>query len=263
MNTGKTIRMDRIFNRKTGKTVMVPMDHGITLGPVAGLVNIKDVLICAMDGGANAVIMHKGMVKDGYVKCPNKTAGLIVHLSAGTNLSPDPDYKFNITNPLEAMKLGADAVSVHVNVGSDKDYQMMLDMGEISRECEALGLPLLGMMYPRGKMIHNQYDPELIAHVCRVGAELGADIVKTNYTGDPDTFKKVVKGCPVPVLVAGGLRTGSDLELLEKIRGAISAGASGVAIGRNVFMHESPTKMVKRICAVVHEGLAPDEAIKI
>jgi predicted phospho-2-dehydro-3-deoxyheptonate aldolase len=238
------------------------MDHGITLGPVKGLVNVKDIMRCAVDGGANALIMHKGIVKDCYLNCP-KTSGLIIHLSASTSLSVDPDYKILITTPDEALKLGADAVSVHVNIGSEHEHNMLLDTGLVSRQCEDLGLPLLAMMYPRGKNIHNQYDADLIAHACRVGAEMGADVVKTNYTGDPDSFKRVVKGCPVPVLAAGGLRTSTDHELLENIAGAMEAGARGVAIGRNVFMHENPTAMVRRICAVVHENLSPDEALKL
>ncbi len=262
MNVGKTIRMERIFNKQTKKTVMVPMDHGITLGPVAGLVEVKEVMKNAIEGGANALIMHKGIVKSCYVKCQRST-GLIVHLSASTNLNPDPDDKILITTPDEAIALGADAVSIHVNIGSEHESRMMLDAGTVSARCEALGLPMLAMMYPRGKNIHNQYDADLIAHVCRVGAEMGADIVKTNYTGDPDSFKKVVRGCPVPVLVAGGLRTSTDLELLANINGAIEAGARGVAIGRNVFMNDNPSAMVKRICAVVHDGLSPEEAMKL
>jgi len=262
MNVGKSIRMEKIFDRRTKKTVMVPMDHGITLGPVKGLVNVKDVIRCAAEGGANALIMHKGIVKDCYVNCP-KTAGLIIHLSASTSLSVDPDNKVLLTTPDEALRLGADAVSVHVNIGSEREDLMLKDSGMVARECEALGLPMLAMMYPRGKNIHNQYDPELIAHVCRVGAEMGADVVKTNYTGDPDSFKLVVKGCPVPVIVAGGLKTSTDLELLEHIGGAMEAGSAGVAVGRNVFMHETPTLMVRRICAVVHDSLSPEEAMKI
>jgi predicted phospho-2-dehydro-3-deoxyheptonate aldolase len=254
--------MEKIFDRRTRKTVMVPMDHGITLGPVKGLVNVKDIMRCAVDGGANALIMHKGIVKDCYLNCP-KTSGLIIHLSASTSLSVDPDYKILITTPDEALKLGADAVSVHVNIGSEHEHNMLLDTGLVSKQCEDLGLPLLAMMYPRGKNIHNQYDADLIAHACRVGAEMGADVVKTNYTGDPDSFKRVIKGCPVPVLAAGGLRTSTDNELLENIAGAMEAGAGGVAIGRNVFMHENPTAMVRRICAVVHENLSPDEALKL
>jgi predicted phospho-2-dehydro-3-deoxyheptonate aldolase len=254
--------MEKIFDRRTRKTVMVPMDHGITLGPVKGLVNVKDIMRCAIDGGANALIMHKGIVKDCYLHCP-KTSGLIIHLSASTSLSVDPDYKILITTPDEALKLGADAVSVHVNIGSEHEHNMLLDTGLVSKQCEDLGLPLLAMMYPRGKNIHNQYDADLIAHACRVGAEMGADVVKTNYTGDPDSFKRVVRGCPVPVLAAGGLRTSTDQELLENIAGAMEAGAGGVAIGRNVFMHENPTVMVRRICAVVHENLSPGEALKL
>jgi predicted phospho-2-dehydro-3-deoxyheptonate aldolase len=254
--------MEKIFNRHTKKTVIVPMDHGITLGPVKGLVNVKDIMRCAIAGGANALIMHKGIVKDCYVDCP-KSSGLIVHLSASTSLSLDPDHKILLATPDEAISLGADAVSVHVNVGAEKEAEMLLDAGKVSRRCERLGLPMLAMMYPRGKNIKNQYDPELIAHVCRVGAEMGADVVKTNYTGDPDTFKSVVRGCPVPVLVAGGIKTSTDLELLEQINGAMKAGAAGVAVGRNVFMHETPTLMVRRICAVVHDALSPKEAMKI
>ena len=261
MNTGKIIRMGRIFSRQTGKTVMVPMDHGITLGPVAGLANVTRSTEAAADGGANAVIMHKGLVKECYARAPRNT-GLIIHLSASTNLSIDPDHKLIITRPLEALKLGADAVSVHVNVGSEKESEMLKDLGDVSRICEDLGLPLLAMMYPRGKNIHNQYDQELIAHACRVGAEMGADVVKTNYTGDPDTFREVVRSCPVPVIIAGGLRTSSDRELLDKIKGAVDAGACGVAVGRNVFMHEAPAVMVQRICGVVHRGLSPAEALK-
>ncbi|WP_174590518.1 2-amino-3,7-dideoxy-D-threo-hept-6-ulosonate synthase [Methanocella conradii] len=262
MNVGKSIRMKRIFDQRTKKTVMIPMDHGITLGPVKGLENVREVMRCAIEGGANALIMHKGIVKDCYVNCA-RASGLIIHLSASTSLSVDPDYKILLTTPDEALSLGADAISVHVNVGSEKEHQMLLDAGMVARRCEYLGLPMLAMMYPRGKNIHNQYDPDLIAHVCRVGAEMGADVVKTNYTGDPDTFKRVVRGCPVPVLVAGGLRTSTDIELLENISGAMEAGAAGVAIGRNVFMHEAPALMVRRICAVVHDGLSPEEAMDI
>jgi DhnA family fructose-bisphosphate aldolase class Ia len=96
-----------------------------------------------------------------------------------------------------------------------------------------------------------------------VGAELGADIIKTNYTGDPDSFAQVVESCPVPVVIAGGPRVESELDLLRMVEEAISAGARGVAIGRNVFQHESPELIVRRICGVVHKGLHAREALEI
>ena len=118
-------------------------------------------------------------------------------------------------------------------------------------------------MYPRGKNIANPNDVEVVAHAARAGAELGADIIKTNYTGDPDSFRKVVKGCPVPVVIAGGPKTETDMEFLKMIEGALQAGARGVAIGRNVFQHKDPVKMTRAISAIVNKGKNADEAIKI
>ena len=124
-------------------------------------------------------------------------------------------------------------------------------------------MPLLAMMYPRGKKITDEYSEEYIAHAARVGAELGADIVKTNYIGDPDSFARVVKCCPIPVVIAGGPRVESELDLLTMVEGAISAGARGVAIGRNVFQHGNPAPITRRICGVVHKGLLAREALEI
>ncbi|TDA25661.1 MAG: fructose-bisphosphate aldolase, partial [Archaeoglobi archaeon] len=125
--------------------------------------------------------------------------------------------------------------------------------GEISKACQEWGMPLLAMMYPRGEKI-NQFDPKAVALAARVGAELGADIVKTNFTGDVESFRKVVEGCPVPVVIAGGPKMSSVEELLQMVRMAMDAGASGVAIGRNIFQAENPTKMTRAIAMIVHEN---------
>jgi fructose-bisphosphate aldolase/2-amino-3,7-dideoxy-D-threo-hept-6-ulosonate synthase len=119
------------------------------------------------------------------------------------------------------------------------------------------------MMYPRGKAIANPNDVEVVSHAARAGAELGADIIKTNYTGDIDSFRRVVDGCPVPVVIAGGPKTETDMEFLQMIDGAMQAGARGVAIGRNVFQHQDPVKMTMAIAAIVNKGKTAEEAIKI
>ena len=119
------------------------------------------------------------------------------------------------------------------------------------------------MMYPRGKKVRSEYDVDVVKHAARIGAELGADIVKTNYTGNPETFKEVVNGCPVPVIIAGGPKMGSEKELLEMIEGSLEAGGRGVAIGRNVFQAEDPTGLVRRISKIVHEGMTAEEIIKM
>ncbi|MEW6070516.1 MAG: fructose-bisphosphate aldolase, partial [Candidatus Thermoplasmatota archaeon] len=116
---GKKIRLERIVNRETKKTVIVPMDHGLTLGPIKGTASIRDTIAKVAEGGANAVILHKGIVRIGHRGC-GRDLGLIVHLSGATSLSPDPNYKIQVATVEEAVKLGADAVSVHVNIGSEK-----------------------------------------------------------------------------------------------------------------------------------------------
>lgn len=124
-------------------------------------------------------------------------------------------------------------------------------------------MPLLAMIYPRGRKIKDEYSGKHIAHACRVGAELGADIIKTSYTGDQDSFSRVVEGCPVPVIIAGGPRVESELDLLKMVEGAIGAGARGAAIGRNVFQHEDPTLITHRICSIVHKGMTAEESLNI
>jgi len=98
-----------------------------------------------------------------------------------------------------------------------------------------------------------------VKHAARIGAELGADIIKTNYTGSPETFKEVVDGCPVPVIIAGGPKVNSEQDLLEMIEGSLEAGGKGVAIGRNVFQANNPTDLVRKIAKIVHEGMSAEE----
>jgi fructose-bisphosphate aldolase/2-amino-3,7-dideoxy-D-threo-hept-6-ulosonate synthase len=259
---GKRVRLERIINRETRKTIIVPMDHGVSSGPIAGLIDMPAAVNSVAEGGANAVLLHKGIIKHGH-RGYGRDIGLIMHLSGSTSLSPDPNNKVLVATVEEAIKLGADAVSIHVNVGADDEAEMLTQLGEISAKCMEWGIPLLAMMYPRGRKIESEHDVEVVKHAARVGAELGADIVKTNYTGDVDTFKEVVKGCPVPVVIAGGPKMSTDREVLEMVAGAIEAGAAGTSIGRNIFQHTSPTKMVRAIAAIVHEGKSVDEAMKL
>lgn len=259
---GKKIRLERIINRKTGKGIISPMDHGLSDGPIPGLINMTETIDAVAKGGANAVLMHKGMVKTGH-RGYGRDIGLILHLFGSTSLSTDPHHKVQVTSVEKALKLGADAVSIHVNVGSEKEAEMLQESGRIAEECDEWGMPLLAMMYPRGPKITNEHDPEVVKHAARVGAELGADIVKTNYTGDPDTFKEVVDGCPVPVIIAGGPKVETTKELFEMVYDAIDAGAAGTAFGRNVFQSENPEKMTRALVGLIHEGMTPDEALEI
>ena len=259
---GKEIRLERMIDRNSGKTVIIPMDHGVTVGPVGGLADMRTAVSKVVAGGANAILMHKGMVRAGH-RGKGRDVGLIIHLSAGTSMSPDPNAKELICSVEEALKLGADAVSVHINLGAETDRQMLGQIGYVSERCLQWQMPLVAMMYARGPKIKNEYDVENVKHAARVGAELGADIVKVVYTGSIDSFTEVVQGCSVPVVIAGGAKMDSDEDIFKMVDGALKAGAGGVSIGRNAFQHEKPEKMVQALCKMVHNNATVEEAAKI
>lgn len=258
---GKQIRLERILNRNSGKTVIVPMDHGVTLGPVAGLIDMKTAVNSVAEGGANAILMHKGVVGCGH-RGSGRDVGLVVHLSASTALAPDPNIKVLVCTVEEAVKLGADAVSIHVNLGAEDEKGMLRDFGIVAQQAIEWRMPLLAMMYTRGRKISNEYDVKVVKHAARVGAELGADLVKVPYTGSPESFREVVDGCFVPVVIAGGEKMETDADILTMVKGAAEAGGAGVSIGRNAFQHHSPTRIVRAISRIVHEDASIDEALE-
>ena len=257
---GKKIRMQRISDRKSGKILIVPIDHGVSDGPIPGLINVKETVSTIAESGANGILMHKGLIGAGF-RGEGSDIGLIVHLSAGTALSPDPLSKVIVTTVEEAVALGADMISIHINVGAEDTSKMMTDAGQVVRDCNRFGMPLLMMMYPRGEKVKNEKDVSVVKIAARIGAELGADIVKTNYTGSKESFREVVEGCPVPVIIAGGCK-GTDRDVLQMIRDAMDAGAAGVAMGRNAFQHKEPKKIIKAVSLVIHKGYSVDEAMK-
>ncbi len=260
--TGKKIRLERIIDRASHKTVIIPMDHGVTVGPVEGLADMRKTVSNVVSGGANAILMHKGIVRAGH-RGTGRDVGLIIHLSGGTSLSPDPNAKELVCTVEEAIKLGADAVSVHINLGAETDKEMLWQLGRVSERCLEWQMPLVAMMYTRGADITDEYDVNNVKQAARVGAELGADIVKVVYTGSVESFTEVVRGCPVPVVIAGGPKMGSDKDIFKMVRDAIEAGAAGVSIGRNAFQHRDPAKMVQALSKMVHKGATVEDAHKI
>jgi fructose-bisphosphate aldolase / 2-amino-3,7-dideoxy-D-threo-hept-6-ulosonate synthase len=258
MNEGKNRRIKRIM-QQDNRTVIVPMDHGVTVGPIQGITNMQQIINQLIKGGADAVLVHKGIAKH----VDTGDTGLIVMLSGMSNLSTNINGKVQVCSVKEAIRLGADAVSVHVNVGSQDEDKMLSNLGKVADECDTYGLPLLAMMYPRGPKIANEHAADVVAHAARIGAELGADIIKANYTGNIETFKTVIESCPVPVVIAGGPKCKTSQEVLQTTHDAIAAGASGLSIGRNVFQHEHPTLIVKALGAIVHNGVSVEQALKI
>ncbi|PRY38837.1 2-amino-3,7-dideoxy-D-threo-hept-6-ulosonate synthase [Umezawaea tangerina] len=248
-NTGKLFRMRRLSSANDGRHLFVPLDHSVSDGPVVPNDRWHDLLRDLVAGGADAIIVHKGRAR---TVPPDvlATCALVVHLSAGTSHAADTNAKVLVGEAEDALRLGADAVSVHVNIGSDTEERQLADLGAVATACDAWGLPLIAMAYPRGPRITDPHDPALLAHVVNIAADLGADIVKTSVTLPVHRMAEVVASSPVPVLVAGGPTDGSDV--VAHATQVMAAGCAGLAVGRKVFTSSNPASLVARLAAVVH-----------
>jgi predicted phospho-2-dehydro-3-deoxyheptonate aldolase len=257
--TGKMIRLSRIKDPDSQRFFIVPMDHGFSTWPLRGLENMEAAVRRVAVPGVTAVLVHKGHVRQAApVLAEGRGPGLIVHLSGATSLGPDEHDKRLVGSVEHALRTGADAVSVHVNLGCPGEPGMIADLARVAEECHAWGMPLLAMMYARGSVDPNDWKP--VAHAVRIAAELGADIVKTSYTGCVDSFQRVVEGAGIPVLVSGGPNVQSDALLVEAIHEARLAGASGACIGRNIFQHPHPAKVLQLIANMIHEEIGTSVA---
>jgi fructose-bisphosphate aldolase, class I len=262
MLLGKQVRLERIFNRNNHRAIIVPMDHGVTVGPIFGLVDLRDAVNQVAEGGANAVLMHKGLPRCSH-RGRGRDVGLIIHLSASTSLSPYPNAKTLVATVEDAIKLGADAVSIHVNIGDETERDMLGHFGEVTSKATEWGMPVLAMVYARGPKIENEYAPEVVRHCARVGTELGADVVKVVYTGDIDSFTTVTEACCIPVVIAGGPKMDNDRELVQMAHDSLMAGGAGLSIGRNIFQHKQPARIVQALHGVVHLNWDVDQAMEL
>lgn len=240
-------RMGRIATA-AGSIVMVPLDHGISMGPLPGLEDPAKAVRDAATGGATCITLHRGLLR--AAQAATGRTGVLLHLSASTDRAPDPNDKRLVATVEEAVRAGCDGVSIHVNLGSATEARQLEDAGRVATACAEWGMPLVAMVYPRGPNVKDPRDPALVAHAARLGAELGADAVKVPYTGSHDSFRPVVQGCPVPVLVAGGAHRADSDAFLAELRDARRAGARGVSVGRNVFQSADPVKALRSIASL-------------
>ncbi len=257
MVLGKDVRLSRILNN--GKMLCIPMDHGISSGPLDGIKDITKFIYDTEKSGLTCILLNKGIIK---ILPRPINIGLIAHMSASTSLGPDPNKKVLLGSVKEAIRLGADAVSLHINIGSREEPMMLYSLGLIADECNKWSMPLIAMMYPRGENIKNPHDPSIISHAARIGAEAGADIVKTIYTGNTDTFREVVKSCPVPIVIAGGPKSNTNKDILELCHGAMQAGSIGITFGRNIFAHRDPKKLIKALYEIIIENKKYEEVLE-
>jgi fructose-bisphosphate aldolase/2-amino-3,7-dideoxy-D-threo-hept-6-ulosonate synthase len=245
-------RLEKLKDPTSGRYFIISLHHGLIHGPLPGLVDMKESITKITNAGASGIILQKGILRNVYRRQKRELA-VIMHLSANTTMGPDQYHTVTVGSVKEALFLGATGVSVQVNIGADSEAEMLRDLGKISTECNVLKVPLFAMMTPGGPMVDDPLNVDSVKHATRVGAELGADVVITNYTGSVDSFKEVVESCPMPVVVSGGPKMKIDLDVLKMVKNSLTAGAAGVAMGRNVFQNENIQGMAQAIAWLLKE----------
>ncbi len=248
--SGKALRMRRLANAQSGKCLMVPLDHSLADGPIASPTRLRQLIIDIARNGGDAVVMHKGRAR---FLAPDTLGNLalVVHLNGCTRFSADSNAKALLSSVSDAVAAGADAVSVHINMGSPTETQQLCDLSQVASECQRWAMPLMAMIYPRGPGVEGQATLPLLMHAANLAAELGADIVKLPYANDLAAMSQVIAESPLPVLVAGGTKARED-QFIARVEDIMQAGAWGVAAGRNVFSAEQPGALVSRVAHCVH-----------
>lgn len=256
-------RLNNIF-KEDGKSVVLAMDHGNGLNVLPELNNTSEVLTKCVEGGIDAILTTYGIATTFQKELKN--IGLILRADGGTSyLAKTYDKSMEVIYSIEdAIRIGADAVLCMGFPGANNEDVTLKGVVKLVSEATQWNFVVGAEMLPRGfDRDDDARTPENIASACRIGAELGADFIKTEYTGDVESFKKVIEGCYKPVLVLGGGKTKSEKDLLQMIKDAMEAGAKGVIIGRNIWRHKTPDKLVKAIVSIVHEGKEVEEALKL
>ncbi|MGV9712535.1 2-amino-3,7-dideoxy-D-threo-hept-6-ulosonate synthase [Gordonia sp. NPDC003424] len=252
LSSGKQIRLSRIFATPSRRALVVPMDHSVTIGPLGASGHADHTAGILGRAGADALIVHKGRAR---TISPSRftSMGLIVHLSAGTNLAVDQTRKVLVGSVEECLALGADAVSVHVNVGAPTESEQLTDLGVVAAECDRLGVPLLAMMYARGGVADaGNTSVATLAHLGAIATDLGADIVKLDYAGAPERMDEVVETCPLPILVAGGPSTATDDGAISFGQQVAQSRVAGLSFGRLIFGAENPHRVAKSLADTLH-----------
>jgi DhnA family fructose-bisphosphate aldolase class Ia len=250
--SGRARRLQRLWGPVPGRTVLLPADQAVTMGPIAGLDSIRTQMKPFLDGRPDGIIGHRGLLR--LIPAETiKSTSIIMHLSAGTALSGRGHVKKPTGEVSEAVRLGADAVSAQVTFGVPEEIDMLHHLAQLAGACDAWELPLIGMVYVAGAQ--GEADAPKIAHAARAAAELGCDIVKVPWTGSLESFARVVDSCFTPVVMAGGDPTDSWADLLLTVSEAMSAGAAGVCIGRHVHQHPAPATALAELRALVHQEI--------
>jgi class I fructose-bisphosphate aldolase len=259
---GKEIRLKRMLNKKSGRLLAITVDHSIARGIMNGLIPISETIKKIVAGKPDSLTMHKGIAERCFAPY---IAEVSLTIKCSTFSPYQPTYDTWVTDVEEAVRLGADAVSMGCIVGGDSQPEQLRNLGIMSKQAESYGMPLVAHIYPRGEMVPQgeRYNWKNIAYAVRAGAELGVDIIKTSYTGDPETFARVVEACPARVVIAGGDSADSVENFLKMTKEVIDVGGAGVTYGRFVWEYKEPAKLIRALSSIIHDGCTVEQAMEL
>jgi fructose-bisphosphate aldolase, class I len=257
---GVRLRRGRLFDRASGRSFVAAVDHGLATGPQRGAEDAPELLGRVLGWEPDGVLLSPGLLATAGELLAFRGAPAILVRADWLILDERLRYLGEqhrvLCTPAEAAAMGADALAVFLVLGV-ADGATFADnvraVATTARAAAKVGLPVVVETVLWGAQATDPRDPDLLALGCRMEAELGASVVKTQYTGDPDTMAGVVGGCPVPVLVLGGPRAGDEAALLEETRDALGAGAKGVVYGRRLWQADDPAKLAAAVRAIIHE----------
>lgn len=263
MHLGKQIRLNRLLNKGSGRLLAVTLDHAVARGVLPGLVDIRSAVKMVTSGHPDAITLQKGIASRVFV--PEYATNGISLIVKATSYSPfHPTFDTPTASVEEAMRLGADAISVGMLVGEANQAPQLTHLSAVAREAEAAGLPLAAHIYPRGENLEgDRKSVQNVQYAVRAGAEVGVDIVKTEYTGSAESFAEIVEaGRPAKVVLAGGAPGGDLRDYFQMTADALAAGAVGFTYGRFVWQHDRPDLVVEALRLMVHENRNVDEALE-
>ena len=256
MDWGMKNRLSQLV-QNDGRALFLPIDHGYFQGPTRKLEKPGKTAEPLLPY-ADALMLTRGVLRSAID--PSITKPVILRVSGGsTILGNDLSNEGIITSVKDAVRVNASAVSLSIFVSAKYEHQSLMSLSRLVDECEEYGIPVMAVTAV-GKELEMR-KARFLALCSRVAAELGAKIVKTYYC--KENFEKVVNGCPVPVVIAGGPKAESELEVFEWIYDALEKGAIGVNLGRNIWQHDHPVAMIKAVRGVIHESLKPNEAQQV
>lgn len=246
-SAGHGVRLQRIFKKETGRTLIIPLDHGITSGPIAGLSDVKKVISDAAEAGADAIMLRPGLM-DAVLETDSKKLGIILRLTGRLERGVD---HVQLNSVEHAIRCGADAVCAEFKLGSDGSLENAKIASEIAERAHAYGLPVLLTIYAMPEYV-KKFGPKAYENACRIGEELGANFVKTALPPDPEVISNCLKSVRIPIVIAGG-ETMHSAKLLEDVQTAVDLGIAGAAIGRNVWGNDDPILIAQKLSSIIHE----------